>query len=57
MAPELSSHIMPGGLIVLSGILNEREDGVLTAYVKCGLSHLETKRQEEWSCIVFRRNH
>jgi ribosomal protein L11 methyltransferase len=56
MAPALSSKLLPGGKIVLSGILNEREEMVLNAYASCGLIHLETTRQQEWSCIVFFRN-
>lgn len=56
MAPELSSRVLPGGLIVLSGILNEREEGVMRAYSSCGLMLAETTRQQEWSCLVYRRN-
>lgn len=56
MAPDLAAKLLPGGLTILSGILNEREDIVLNAYRSIGLSHLQTTRQQEWSCIVFRRN-
>jgi ribosomal protein L11 methyltransferase len=55
MAPELTARILPGGVIVLSGILVEREQGVLDAYLACGLEHAETTRQLEWSCIVLLR--
>lgn len=56
MSDELVARLLPGGTLVLSGILNEREDGVLTAYLACGLTHLETTRQQEWSCIALLRN-
>lgn len=55
MASELSSRILPGGVIVLSGILVEREQGVLEAYQASGLTHIETMHQQEWSCIVLQR--
>jgi len=55
MAPDLAVRILPGGVIVLSGILVEREQGVLEAFLACGLEHAETARQQEWSCIVLLR--
>ena len=56
MAAELSSRLLPHGLIVLSGILNEREEGVDKAYTSCGLTLVETTRQQEWGCLVYRRD-
>ncbi|GAM11213.1 ribosomal protein L11 methyltransferase [Geobacter sp. OR-1] len=56
MAPELVAHLLPGGIIVLSGILTEREERVTDAYLDCGLSQLEITRQDEWCCLSFIRN-
>jgi ribosomal protein L11 methyltransferase len=56
MAPSLSSKLMTGGFMILSGILIERESGVKSAFSACGLVHIETTQEQEWSCIVFLRN-
>jgi ribosomal protein L11 methyltransferase len=55
MAPDLAAHLLPGGLLILSGILTEREQGVMTAFSSCGLRLEEATHQEEWSCLVYRR--
>ncbi len=55
MAPDLASHLLPGGLLILSGILTEREQGVMAACTSCGLRLEEATHQEEWACLVYRR--
>jgi len=56
MAPELSARLNPGGLLVLSGILVEKETMVVDGYANSNLTLMEICREGEWSCILFTRN-
>lgn len=53
LSAELVARIAPNGLIILSGILTEKEDMVAKAFSACGLFPVETRRDGEWSCLVF----
>jgi ribosomal protein L11 methyltransferase len=55
MAEDLSERLLPQGLLILSGILIEREDSVREAYTGYDLSLVEITHQQEWSCLVYRR--
>lgn len=55
MAPLLSLRLLPGGMLILSGILTEKEPGVRAAYAATGLVLLEATESEEWSCLVYCR--
>jgi ribosomal protein L11 methyltransferase len=51
MAQELIDRVLPGGLLVLSGILVGQEDGVRAAYGK--LTPVKTDTEGEWVALVF----
>lgn len=54
LAPRLIAQVKPGGLIVLSGILNTQAESVSSAYTAvCEI--LEVVEQEEWVRIVARK--
>lgn len=55
MSRLLSPRVLPGGVLILSGILTEKEAGVMDAYDASGLSLVETTHLEEWSCLVYRQ--
>ena len=55
MAPELIAHLNPGGLLILSGILIEKETMVIDGYGISTMSLKEVCREGEWSCLVFQR--
>lgn len=55
ITPAVPAFLKSGGIYVTSGILTEREDIVLAAGKKAGLTVLETLRMGEWSAIVFRK--
>jgi ribosomal protein L11 methyltransferase len=55
MSPLLSPRLLPGGVLILSGILTEKEGGVTAAYAATGLTLVEATRLDEWSCLVYRR--
>jgi len=54
LAFPLLDRLRPGGVLVLSGILTEKEDIVVGAFDRSGLD-LTTTRLEEWSCLCYRR--
>lgn len=55
LASELVSRVAPGGTLVLSGILHEKESLVTRAFEGFGLSGPELTRLEDWSCLVYRK--
>lgn len=55
MAADLTDKLAPGGFLVLSGILCEREEYVVTGFAASGLTLTATTREGEWSCLVYRQ--
>lgn len=55
MAPQLVSHLAPGGSVILSGILASQRWKVIAAYSSCGLSHVRTIWRNGWVTIHFTR--
>lgn len=55
LAPELVAKLLPGGWLVLSGILAEKEVLVKTAFAAYPLSDPEIRRQEEWIALIYRK--
>lgn len=54
MAPELVRRMAPGGTLILSGILLEKEDLVLNGFAGFAVTLGEVVREQDWSCVVFR---
>jgi len=54
MAPDLTAKVAPGGFLILSGILVERESSVIDGFAATGLTLAETTREGEWSCLLYR---
>ncbi len=55
LAAELVGRLKPGGFLLLSGILTEKEDLVVTAFSRFGLTLVATGRDSEWSCLGYHR--
>lgn len=53
MAPRLASHVAPGGVLVLSGLLVEQAPGVAAAYRATGLPDPEVRIQGEWAALTW----
>jgi ribosomal protein L11 methyltransferase len=53
LKPDLSALVAPGGFLVLSGILPQREDMVKTAFVE--LSLVDERKSPDWHAYVYRR--
>ncbi len=50
-AETLAKFVVPGGIVLLSGILLEDEELVLSAYLNAGFKHLSTRSRGEWKCL------
>lgn len=56
LAPSMAEASAPGGVIILSGVLNEQAAGVERVYLSHGYSRLWISQDGEWSTLVFRRS-
>jgi ribosomal protein L11 methyltransferase len=54
LAPELAKRINPGGALILSGILTEKEPLVLNGFRSTALQCEEILRDNEWSALLYR---
>ena len=55
LADTLVMHLAPGGCLVLSGILIEKEEMVTNAFNAFGMGDPEIRHNEDWSCLIYRR--
>lgn len=55
MAPELTRRLLPGGLLVLSGILAEREQYVIDGFAPQPLTLEASLADGEWRCLRYRK--
>ncbi len=53
LAQELVARIAPGGFLILSGILTEREEFVRTGFAPLPLELTAIRHEEEWSCLCY----
>lgn len=53
MAGDILEHVKPGGVLVLSGILNEQANAVAAAYERRGIGKPEITSQGEWVVLVW----
>jgi ribosomal protein L11 methyltransferase len=55
LANELVGRVAPGGALILSGILLEKEALVIEAFAAFALTGPGITRREEWSCLLYRK--
>ena len=55
LAADLVGRVAPGGALILSGILQEKEDLVTAAFAAFPLCGPQISRREEWSCLLYRK--
>jgi ribosomal protein L11 methyltransferase len=55
IAQSLHSHLAPGGVVLASGIIEEKLDNVRAALTDAGLEIVEERRDEDWYLIAARR--
>lgn len=54
MAPDMRRHAARGGVVVLSGILNEQSAGVEAVFRSHGFSRMWVSQDEDWTTLVLR---
>ena len=55
LSPDMAAHLRAGGYAILSGILNEQADDVISVYAENGIN-LEVRDQiGEWTTLTLRR--
>ena len=57
LAPFLADRLAPGGSLVLSGILAEKEGLVQKGFAPQPLQYLTTLRAGEWVALHYRKGH
>jgi len=55
LADEVASRVLPGGQLILSGILTEQGDAVVAAYK--GLKCVQRRFQGEWVALLLEKPH
>ncbi|NJD90010.1 MAG: 50S ribosomal protein L11 methyltransferase [Geobacter sp.] len=53
LAAALAARVAAGGVLILSGILTEREAFVIAGFASLPLELLEVTHHDEWCCIVY----
>lgn len=54
LSGELVRRLNPGGFLILSGILTEKEELAANGFAPFGLRLVETSREGDWSCLAYR---
>ncbi|TKT80134.1 50S ribosomal protein L11 methyltransferase [Aquamicrobium sp. LC103] len=55
LAPEMAAHLVPGGSLILSGILERQRNAVIAAYVGQSFRHVRTLHREGWVTLHLKR--
>jgi len=56
LAHDMAGALKPGGLLIASGIIAEREHEVAAAFLEAGLAPLDRKQEGDWVALVYRRS-
>lgn len=56
LAPDLTSNLVPGGHVILSGILNEQADEVISTYCCMGNSLVFRDEIGDWTTTILARS-
>ena len=55
LAPSMPKNLKENGVLILSGILNDRVEKVKNAFSAVGLAEIERKQKGEWCALVLKR--
>jgi ribosomal protein L11 methyltransferase len=55
LADEMYAALKPGGLLISSGIIADREDEVALAFTAAGLERLDRRSEGDWVALYHRR--
>ena len=57
LAPDLAAHMAPDGYAILSGILNEQADDVLSVYAQNGFNLIVRDEIVEWTTLTLQKKY
>ncbi|WP_039017191.1 50S ribosomal protein L11 methyltransferase [Halocynthiibacter namhaensis] len=57
LAPDIAEFIAPGGYAILSGILNDQADEVISVYAENGINLVERTEIGEWTTLILQKSH
>jgi ribosomal protein L11 methyltransferase len=57
VTPDMLTALKPGGILISSGIIEDREDQVALAYASAGLERLDRRQERDWVALVHRKPH
>ncbi len=55
LSPDVPRFLAPGGVYLVSGIIDTREADVTDALTACGLSVIDRKERSGWLCLTTKR--
>ncbi len=55
VAPDFVAALRPGGVLISSGIITDREPEVVAAYAAAGLDPIARRQEGDWIAIVHRK--
>ncbi|WP_295316076.1 50S ribosomal protein L11 methyltransferase [Roseobacter sp.] len=53
LAPDMARHLQPGGFAILSGILNEQADEVISVYSAAGINLVHREQIVDWTTLTL----
>ena len=56
LAPDMATHLQPGGYAILSGILNDQADEVIAVYAENGINLATREEIGEWTTLTLRKS-
>ncbi len=54
LAPDVAASLAPGGVAILSGILNQQADEIVKVYARLGINQVERDSIGEWTTLTLR---
>ncbi|WP_425045893.1 50S ribosomal protein L11 methyltransferase [Primorskyibacter sp. S87] len=55
LAPDVTAHLRPGGYAILSGILNEQAEAVVTVYRESGNNLVGREEIGDWTTLILQK--
>ena len=56
LCPDVTARLAPGGVVILSGVLNDQADDVIAVYAEAGNSVVHREEIGDWTTTVMRRS-
>ena len=56
LAPDMAENLQTGGYMILSGILNEQADEIISVYAKSGINMVQRDEIGEWTSLTLRKD-